>query len=88
MRKRPTDREKLLSQLNRLTDNEVRDVLNYISKLNSNSRDLPQSDGAEDDLVIMLSGAYENRRARQVFEWESARRRAEARASSQRAAGR
>ncbi len=85
MRKRPTDREKLLFQLNRLTDTEVRDVLNYISRLYSNSRDQPQSDGAEDELVIMLSGAYENCRARQVFEWESARRRAEVRAETKRA---
>ncbi len=27
-----------------------------------------------DDLIISLSDAYENRRARQVFEWESLRR--------------
>lgn len=27
-----------------------------------------------DDLIISLSEAYENRRARQVFEWESLRR--------------
>jgi hypothetical protein len=30
----------------------------------------------EDDLVSSLSNAYENRRARQVFEWEITRRRA------------
>ena len=30
----------------------------------------------EDELVSSLSNAYENRRARQVFEWEATRRRA------------
>ena len=30
----------------------------------------------EDELVSSLSNAYENRRARQVFEWEVTRRRA------------
>jgi hypothetical protein len=30
---------------------------------------------AEDELVSSLSNAYENRRARQVFEWEVMRRR-------------
>ena len=29
----------------------------------------------EDELVSSLSNAYENRRARQVFEWEATRRR-------------
>ena len=27
-----------------------------------------------DDLIVSLSNAYENRRARQVFEWEKLRR--------------
>lgn len=31
----------------------------------------------EDELLSSLSNAYENRRARQVFEWETIRRRAE-----------
>jgi hypothetical protein len=86
MRKRQTDREKLLHKLDRLTDHEIREVLFYVSRLDSPGRD--QADGGEDDLVMALSGAYENRRARQVFEWESARRRAEVPAVLQRAAGR
>ncbi|NOT61164.1 MAG: hypothetical protein HOP19_13175 [Acidobacteria bacterium] len=36
----------------------------------------PLALSGEDDLVLSLSNAYENRRARQVFEWEITRRRA------------
>lgn len=88
MSKRLTDREKLLFRLGHLTDSQVKDVLNYISKLDVRKRDLSPSESPDDDLVTMLSSAYENRRARQVFEWESARRRAEARAIAQRNAAR
>ena len=35
----------------------------------------------EDELVTLLAEAPENRRARQAFEWEAARRRAERRAA-------
>lgn len=35
----------------------------------ANKRDLPN-----DDLIVSLSDARENRRARQVFEWETIRR--------------
>ena len=37
----------------------------------------PMALSGEDDLLTSLSNAYENRRARQVFEWEAIRRRAE-----------
>jgi hypothetical protein len=80
MRKRPTDREQLLFQLNRLSDHEIQDVLNFITRLHASGREPSPADGSEDDLISGLSAAYENRRARQVFEWESARRRAEAHA--------
>jgi hypothetical protein len=88
MSKRPTDREKLLFKLNRLTDSEIREVLNYISRFETMKRSLPLLEASDDDLVALLSAAYENCRARQVFEWESARRKAEARASTQRDARR
>ncbi|HEU0185245.1 MAG TPA: hypothetical protein VFS27_08025 [Blastocatellia bacterium] len=39
---------------------------------------IPQT---EDELLIMLSAARENRRARQVFEWESVRRKVEGKGS-------
>ena len=88
MSKRPTDREKLLFKLNHLTDSEIREVLTYISRFETMKRSLPHLEAGDDDLVSLLSGAYENRRARQVFEWESARRKAEVRASTQRLASR
>lgn len=40
---------------------------------------IPQT--SEDELLVMLSAARENRRARQVFEWESVRRRVEGKGS-------
>jgi len=36
---------------------------------------------SEDELLTMLSAARENRRARQVFEWESVRRKVEGKGS-------
>ena len=36
----------------------------------------------DDELLTLLSNAYENQRARQVFEWETIRRRAESTAPS------
>ena len=84
MSKRPTDREKLLFKLNHLSDHEIKEVLNYISGLEKTRVASPHPDIGEDDLVALLSGAYENLRARQIFEWESVRRKAEVRASIQR----
>jgi hypothetical protein len=34
----------------------------------------PSKENLADDLILTLSDAYENRRARQVFEWERIRR--------------
>jgi hypothetical protein len=82
MSKRLTDRERLLSKLNHLSDHEVEEVLDFVSSMETKKHELVQRDGADDDLLKTLSSARENRRARQVFEWESARRRAEARAST------
>ncbi|MBD0327600.1 MAG: hypothetical protein ICV68_14280, partial [Pyrinomonadaceae bacterium] len=36
----------------------------------------------EDELVALLADAPENRRARQVFEWEAVRRKADRRAAT------
>ncbi|HMS42915.1 MAG TPA: hypothetical protein PKE69_21980 [Pyrinomonadaceae bacterium] len=51
--------------------NEKENALKPISTLFSKQN--PKQ--LNDDLIISLSDAYENRRARQVFEWESLRRR-------------
>ncbi|HEY0429985.1 MAG TPA: hypothetical protein VGC76_19530 [Pyrinomonadaceae bacterium] len=58
------------SEINKLNENEATAVREYISQLLSKriskSRDNPSSD----DLIVSLSDAYENKRARQVVEWE------------------
>ena len=91
MSKRPTNREKLLLKFQQMTDSEIEDLLAYVSlKERTNYRD--QSVQAnqlnslmnDDELLTTLSGAYENRRALQVFEWETARRKAEVRAGMSR----
>jgi hypothetical protein len=83
MGKRLTDREKLLFKLDHLSDGEVREVLDYVSIMESMKRERAQPELLEDELLALLSTARENRRARQVFEWDSVRRRAEVRASAQ-----
>lgn len=84
MRKRPTDREKLLFKLNNLSDNEIREILYYISSLETRVPKKTKQEAGEDDLTSLLSAAYENRKAQQVFEWEAVRRKAEARGALQR----
>jgi len=101
MSKRLTNREKLLSKLNSLSENEIGEILKYAMALerptervvekaiekaiekvgygDGVTEAIPQT--SEDELLIMLSAARENRRARQVFEWESVRRRVEGKGS-------
>jgi hypothetical protein len=82
MSKRPSEHETLLSQLDHLTDYEVEEVLDYVARRQRRRRErAPVEPG--DDLLNLLSAAYENRRARQVIEWERVRRRAEVKASAQ-----
>jgi len=88
MSKRLTNREKLLSKLNNFSENEIGELLKYATTLekggpgDSTPEIIAQT--SEDELLILLSAARENRRARQVFEWESVRRRVEGKASIQR----
>src|SRR5262249_47594342 len=109
MSKRLTNREKLLSKLNNLSENEIGEILKYAQTLERSLERSPEraiekaidkaiekaidkvgygdgvteaiSQTSEDELLIMLSSARENRRARQVFEWESVRRRVEGKGS-------
>ena len=82
MAKRITERQRLAFKLESLTDSEVREVLDYISIMESmrRARSLPAV--WEDELVALLAETPENRRARQAFEWEAVRRRAERRAAA------
>ena len=62
------------SEIDKLNEHETAAVVGYISQLLS-SRISKQSDAqTNDDLIVSLSEKHENRRARQVFEWEKIRR--------------
>ena len=81
MAKRPTERQHLASKIDLLNDTEIKDVLDYVSHIQSahctRTAPLPQ----EDELITLLAAARENERARQAYEWEKTRRRAEHRAA-------
>ena len=81
MAKRITERQRLSLKLEHLSDTEVHEVLDYISIMESMRRAAAHSPAWEDELVSLLAGSTENERARQAFEWESVRRRAERRAA-------
>lgn len=82
MARRITERQRLALKLDSLNDTEVKEVLDYISIMESMRRARMLPGAWEDELVAMLADAPENERARQVFEWESVRRRAERRAAT------
>jgi hypothetical protein len=82
MAKRLTERQRLALKLDSLNDSEVVEVLDYISIMESMRRASALPGVWEDDLVALLADARENKRARQAFEWEAVRRRAERRASA------
>ena len=82
MAERLTERQRLALKLDALNDAEVKEVLDYISIMESMRRALAVPLVWEDDLVAHLADAHENKRARQAHEWEAVRRRAERRASA------
>ena len=62
------------SEIDKLNEKETLAVANYISQILSNRISKSKENPANDDLIVSLSDAYENKRARQVFEWEKLRR--------------
>ncbi|HKQ99725.1 MAG TPA: hypothetical protein VJT09_03570 [Pyrinomonadaceae bacterium] len=82
MAKRLTERQRLALKLDSLNDSEVVEVLDYISIMESMRRASALPGVWEDELISVLADARENKRARQAFEWEAVRRRAERRASA------
>lgn len=83
MAKRITERQRLAFKLDALTDTEVKEVLDYISIMESMRRAALGAPPAwDDELISLLADAQENQRARQAFEWESVRRRAERKAAA------
>ncbi len=61
-------------EINKLNENETLAVVNYISKLLSTRISNKTENLTNDDVIVSLIDAYENKRARQVFEWEKVRR--------------
>jgi hypothetical protein len=82
MAKRINERQRLAFKLESLTDTEVKEVLDYISIMESMRRASSPAGLWDDELVTLLADARENLRARQAFEWESVRRRADRRADA------
>jgi hypothetical protein len=81
MAKRITERQRLALKLDSLNDAEVNEVLDYISIMETMRRASIAPGLWEDELVSVLADAQENKRARQVFEWEAVRRKADRRAA-------
>jgi len=78
----PNQRQFLASKVEALSETEVGEVLDYISTIESNRRVKTTSSPLDDEVVMDLADARENRRARQAFEWEAVRRKAEKRAAA------
>lgn len=82
MAQRITERQRLAIKLDALNDNEVREVLDYISIMETMRRAKVAPNLWEDEFISLLADSRENMRARQAYEWEGVRRRAERRAAS------
>ncbi len=55
-------------------ETKVSKITDYASKPPSNSINHTKETNFNDELIVSLADAYENKRARQVFEWETVRR--------------
>ena len=77
-------RQFLALKLEGLTESEVGEVLDYVSLIESTRRSKTTPLVLDDEVVAALADARENRRARQAFEWETVRRKAERRAAAYR----
>jgi hypothetical protein len=65
---------RVASEIDKLNEHETSAVLDYISEILSTRSPKSKDIQPNDDLIVSLSDAYENKRARQVFEWERVRR--------------
>lgn len=62
------------NEINKLNENEALAVLDYVSELLSARLSKTKDTHLTDELIVSLQDTYENKRARQVFEWERVRR--------------
>ena len=81
-----SQRQFLAQKLETLNEAEVCEVLDYISAMESKRESRHRSRSVspvwEDEVLSVLAEALENQRARQAFEWEAVRRKAEKRAAA------
>lgn len=77
-----SQRQFLALKLEALSESEVGEVLDYISVLESSRRSKVPPLVLDDEVLAALADARENRRARQAFEWEAVRRKADRRAAA------
>ncbi len=82
MGKSVSQRQLLAVKLDALNESEVCEVLDYISTMESSRPARTTPPAGDDDVLTALADARENRRARQAFEWEVVRRKAEKRAAA------
>ena len=75
-------RQFLALKLEAMSEAEVGEVLDYVSAMESKQRPKAVPSVGEDELLATLVEARENRRARQAYEWEVVRRKAERRATA------
>ena len=68
------EKQNIEREINKLNENETLAVVSYISQLLSTRISSKTDNLTNDDVIVSLSDAYENKRARQVFEWEKVRR--------------
>ncbi|HXG82995.1 MAG TPA: hypothetical protein VNI84_03115 [Pyrinomonadaceae bacterium] len=61
-------------EIDKLNENETLAVVGYISQILSRRISKQKDNFQSDDLIGTLADAYENKRARQVIEWEKMRR--------------
>ena len=65
----------IVGEIEKLNEKEKIVLLDHISEiLSARIYQSKEKTNSSDDLIGVLSDTYENRRARQVFEWEKARR--------------
>ena len=74
-------RQFLALKLEALSEAEVGEVLDYVSLIESSRGSKQAPLVLDDEVLAALADAHENRRARQAFEWEAVRRKAERRAA-------
>ena len=77
-----SQRQFLAQKLETLNDAEVHEVLDYISAMQTTRGSRTVSSTWDDEVLSVLADARENQRARQAFEWEAVRRKAEKRAAA------